>query len=58
MRDYNRARCYLADLAEREGVPLYEDIGESVDALAQTLRKELGTNSSASGELTRPQAHP
>ncbi|XP_038045768.1 uncharacterized protein LOC119720226 isoform X2 [Patiria miniata] len=38
--DYNRARSYLADLTERRGLALYDDIQETIDALVQKLQME------------------
>jgi len=36
--DYNRARLYLADLANRDGVPVLNDIAEAVSCAVQRLR--------------------
>ena len=36
--DYNRARLYLADLANRDGVPVLSDISEAVNCVIQRLR--------------------
>lgn len=33
VKDYNRGREYLNDLASREGVPLFEDIQEAVNCV-------------------------
>lgn len=35
--DYNRGRSYLIDLASREGVQLFEDIGEAVECAIDSL---------------------
>lgn len=32
VKDYNRGRLYLADLARRENVPIYESISDAVEA--------------------------
>jgi len=37
--DYNRARLYLADLANRDGVPVLNDISEAVNCAIQRLRE-------------------
>ena len=37
--DYNRARLYLADLANRDGVPVLSDISEAVNCAVQRLRE-------------------
>jgi len=36
--DYNRARLYLADLANRDGVPVLSNISEAVNCVIQRLR--------------------
>jgi hypothetical protein len=33
VKDYNRARSYLADLANRDGIPIFEDISEAVECV-------------------------
>lgn len=35
VKDYNRGRMYLSDLANREGVPVYDSIPESVECVIQ-----------------------
>ncbi|XP_022327865.2 uncharacterized protein LOC111127124 isoform X1 [Crassostrea virginica] len=35
--DYNRGRSYLIDLASREGVQLFEDIGEAVECAIDSI---------------------
>jgi len=37
--DYNRARLYLADLANRDGVPVLNDVSEAVSCAIQRLRE-------------------
>ena len=41
--DYNRARTYLADLANRDGVPVLNDVDEAVNCAVKLLKdsKEL-----------------
>ena len=38
VNDYNRARSYLADLANRDGVPVFDDIEEAVLAAVTRLK--------------------
>lgn len=33
VKDYNRGRMYLSDLANREGIPVFEDIDEAVECV-------------------------
>jgi len=40
--DYNRARLYLADLANRDGVPVLNDIDEAVNCAVRRLRDFTG----------------
>ncbi|KAK7867197.1 hypothetical protein R5R35_008388 [Gryllus longicercus] len=35
VKDYNRGRMYLSDLANREGVPVFESVSESVECVIQ-----------------------
>jgi len=35
IKDYNRGRNYLSDLANREGVPVFEDISEAMECVIQ-----------------------
>ena len=37
IRDYNRGRDYLCDLANRDGIPLFEDITEAVNCAISIL---------------------
>ncbi|BFZ19962.1 hypothetical protein BsWGS_23001 [Bradybaena similaris] len=39
MTDYNRGRIYLSDVASREGVPVFQDVRESIESVVRTLRK-------------------
>ena len=33
VKDYNRGRMYLSDLANREGVPVFESVAEAVECV-------------------------
>ncbi len=35
LKDYNRGRAYLSDIANREGVPVFEEVGEAVQCILQ-----------------------
>lgn len=37
--DYNRGRIYLSDMASREGIPVFENVNESLESVVKTLRK-------------------
>lgn len=37
VRDYNRARAYLCDMANRDGAPVFEDIREAVMCAVRRL---------------------
>ena len=39
VNDYNRSRSYLADLANRDGVPVLEDIEEAVNCTVRRLKE-------------------
>ena len=39
MNDYNRSRSYLADLANRDGVPVLDDIEEAVNCTVRRLKE-------------------
>ncbi|KAK2191809.1 hypothetical protein NP493_45g06016 [Ridgeia piscesae] len=39
VKDYNRARTYLADLANRDGVPVFDNIHEAVGCAVQKLKE-------------------
>ena len=41
MKDYNRARSYLADLANRDGVPIFENIEEAICCCISKLRGDV-----------------
>ena len=38
LKDYNRGRSYLSDFANREGVPVFENIREAVDCVVQKCK--------------------
>ena len=40
VKDYNRARAYLSDLANRDKVPVFDDITEAVDEAVKFLRRD------------------
>lgn len=37
-KDYNRGRSYLSDIANREGVPIFDNINEAVTCVIQKCR--------------------
>ena len=41
MKDYNRARSYLADLANRDGVPIFENVEEAIRCCISKLKGEV-----------------
>jgi len=41
MNDYNRARAYLSDLANREGVPVLRDVTEAVTCVVRRLKSHI-----------------
>ena len=38
LKDYNRGRAYLSDIANREGVPIFEKIDEAVVCVVQKCK--------------------
>ena len=38
LKDYNRGRCYLSDFANREGVPVFEEVSEAVECILQKCK--------------------
>ncbi|XP_070532848.1 uncharacterized protein [Ptychodera flava] len=40
VRDYNRGRKYLADLANRRNVPIFDDVAESVECIINKIQSE------------------
>jgi hypothetical protein len=39
VNDYNRARTYLADLANRDGVPVFDKVEEAILGAVQRLKE-------------------
>ncbi|KAK3769130.1 hypothetical protein RRG08_067107 [Elysia crispata] len=39
LKDYNRGRVYLSDMASREGVPVFENVSESLTSAVNSIRK-------------------
>ena len=39
LKDYNRGRSYLSDFANREGVPVFEEIREAVECVLRKCRE-------------------
>jgi len=50
VKDYNRGRDYLCDLASREGVPLFESIEEAISCVVGVLT-EVSTSLQAAHGL-------
>ena len=40
IKDYNRGRNYLSDLANREGVPVFDEISEAVQCAIQRCQQQ------------------
>ena len=38
IKDYNRGRVYLSDYANREGIPIFEDLKEALDCVIQKCK--------------------
>ena len=38
VKDYNRGRSYLSDYANREGIPIFEDIKEALECVIQKCK--------------------
>ena len=38
VKDYNRARAYLCDLANRDEIPVFDDVSEAVECAVKTLQ--------------------
>ncbi len=38
LKDYNRGRCYLSDIANREAVPVFEEIHEAIECILQKCK--------------------
>lgn len=41
IKDYNRGRNYLSDLANREGIPVFDEIKEAVECAIQRCHQQL-----------------
>lgn len=41
IKDYNRGRNYLSDLANREGIPVFEEVKEAVECAIQRCQQQL-----------------
>ena len=39
LKDYNRGRMYLSDMARKEGVPQFEDIAEAVQCAIKQVKQ-------------------
>lgn len=39
LKDYNRGRAYLSDMASREGAPVFENVTDSLESAIKTLKK-------------------
>lgn len=38
MKDYNRGRAYLIDLAKRQGIPVFNDLKPSVECAIEKVK--------------------
>ncbi len=38
LKDYNRGRAYLSDIANREGVPVFEEVAEAIECILQKCK--------------------
>ncbi len=38
LKDYNRGRAYLSDVANREGVPVFEEVAEAIECILQKCK--------------------
>ena len=39
LKDYNRGRSYLSDFANREGVPVFEEVREAVECVVRKCKE-------------------
>lgn len=46
LKDYNRGRSYLSDIANREGVPVFDNICEALDCVVQKCKSDYPTTTS------------
>ena len=44
LKDYNRGRSYLSDIANREGVPVFENIEEALQCVVQKCKSDYSSN--------------
>ena len=51
VKDYNRGRDYLCDLASREGVQLFDDVTEAINCAISLLTGECMQQTSSSANL-------
>ena len=47
LKDYNRGRKYLSDIANREGVPVFENIKEALDCVVQKCKTDYPTSAAS-----------
>ncbi|XP_055388268.1 uncharacterized protein LOC129616659 [Condylostylus longicornis] len=53
IKDYNRGRSYLIDLAKRQGVPVFDDIKEALDCVAEKLKASYSRNNLLQNKFLR-----
>ena len=40
LKDYNRGRSYLSDFANREGVPVFDEVREAVECVVRKCKEQ------------------
>ncbi|XP_071821379.1 uncharacterized protein [Apostichopus japonicus] len=45
IKDYNRGRCYLADLASRQGTPIFDNVVEAAKSLIARIQRDRSPSS-------------
>lgn len=45
IKDYNRGRSYLIDLAKRQGVPVFNDLKQTIDCAIEKVKSCNSRNS-------------
>lgn len=45
IKDYNRGRSYLIDLAKRQGVPVFSDLKQTIDCAIEKVKSCNSRNS-------------
>lgn len=45
IKDYNRGRSYLSDLAKRQGVPVFVDLRQALECTVEKVRAYNSRNS-------------